>query len=73
MKATWIRKHTLDILPILSIDLSVSFEKAMYTVMEGDGEVETCLVLNSPAAIDVFVTISTKQDGDANGKKNLCR
>ena len=43
----------------------------MYTVMEGDGEVETCLALNSIANIDVLVIISTKQDGDANGKWSL--
>ena len=49
----------------LPIELSVSFEKTVYTVMEGDGEVEICLVLNSTATVDVFVIISVKQDGDA--------
>ena len=69
MKVTWIRKHIIiDMLSTLPIELSVSFKKTMYTVMEGDGEVETCLVLNFLAAIDVSVIITTKHDGNADGK-----
>ena len=53
-------------------ELLVALEQTIYTVSEGDGSVEVCLVrtdviLQTSARFNIFTT-----SGDAEGKDSLC-
>lgn len=47
--------------------MAVSFQQDTYTIIEGDGEVEVCVVLDGVINRDVAVELST-QDGTAGGQ-----
>ena len=47
--------------------MDVNFSEPVYTVGEGDGQVEVCAVLTGQTARDITVTITTESD-TASGK-----
>ena len=67
---SFIRGSTL--LP--SIVLTVSFEEPTYSVVEAEGPVEVCVILNCEAAENVTVTatVGAADPEEATGKNNKC-
>ena len=52
-----------------SPDPEISFMTDSYVVVENELEVEVCLMLNVPLAVDLSVTLTSRESGSATGGK----